>query len=53
MSKQIHDCLGGVNCKVKNCKYNCEEKCRADCICINDKNAVTESETCCHTFELK
>ncbi|MBQ3053541.1 MAG: DUF1540 domain-containing protein [Clostridia bacterium] len=53
MEKEHKDCLHGVDCTVKNCVHNYQGKCDAKSICINCKTAVTEGETCCHTFELK
>ncbi len=53
MSKESQHCLRGVDCKAVNCVHNCKGKCDAKNICINCHSAVTEGETCCHTFELR
>ncbi|MDP4118474.1 MAG: DUF1540 domain-containing protein [Bacillota bacterium] len=57
MSDKTSDSMYGYNekikCSVKNCVHNCQGKCQANNICIDNKTAVTEGETSCHSFELK
>lgn len=45
-----------VRCSVESCKYNCDKRCEASCIQVNNchcKKATENDETSCDTFELK
>ena len=39
-----------IECKAVNCLYNESERCEANEIIINGKNAAYPEETCCSTF---
>jgi hypothetical protein len=39
-----------ISCKAKKCTYNDNERCDAQRIVVNGKNAQHTEETCCSTF---
>lgn len=45
-------CVKGVECDVKNCKYNStsDSRCMATNIKVQNKTAMNKSETFCDTF---
>ena len=54
MSHKNEKVQSGIKCHAVNCIHHCAgDGCDAKCICVDNRSAVTEGETCCSTFQLK